>query len=87
MTAMSQEFLIAFTCWSALLALIGSHSPVLHRKIEIAGPSLAEIYLESGRSTLRHRAELFVLNMIGSLLEPLVYILAGLSTLAVHLVR
>ena len=87
MTAMFPEFAIAFFCWSALFAIIGTHSPVLHRQIEIAGLSLAEIYLESGQVSLRERFELFVLNMIGSLLEPLIYILAGLCTLAVHYLR
>lgn len=87
MTAMFPEFAIAFFCWSALFALIGTRSPVLHRRIEISGPSLAEIYLESGQVTLRERIELFVLNMIGSLLEPLIYILAGFCTLGVHYIR
>lgn len=80
-------FLYAFLVIASIYAALSAFTSILYAGKDIQDLSILENSVVDGSATFGDRVKLFIYNLLGSLIFPPVYILAGITTLTVWLLN
>jgi hypothetical protein len=81
-----QIFVIAFVSIAIIYSLLASLTKIFYKNKPVSQLSYAEMQILDNKAAVGLRAAIFFTNLLGSLIFPPVWILAGVITLIAYLI-